>query len=108
MNATDKLIKANKKYYKANPDAGFSVERNKQVIADTIKTYEANRAKRRKEYTEQVDERSDAIATYFEHLNKGKNTPLMQYFGRRELARLQGKKFYEKMSNGRIKFEEVN
>ena len=108
MNATDKVIEANKKYYKAKPDAGFSLARNKQIIADSIKNYEANRAKRKKEYAEKVDERSDAIATYFQHLNNKNHTPLERYFGKRELARLQGKKFYEKMSNGRIKFEEVN
>lgn len=108
MNATDELIKANRKYFKANPDADFSPARNKQVIADSIKKYEANRAKRKKEFGEQVDERSDAVASYFQHLNQGKNTPLMKYFGRRELARLQGRKIYEKITNGRIQFEEVN
>lgn len=86
----------------------FSEEHNKIVIADSIKNYEANRAKRRKDYTEQLEERSDAIAQYFNHLNQGGAAPLEKYFGRRELARLQGKKFYEKMNNGRIQFEEIN
>jgi hypothetical protein len=108
MKVTDDFIKANKKYYKATPDAGFSPARNKQIIEDSIKAYEANRAKRRKEYAGKLDERSDAVASYFQHVNQRGGSSLEKYFGRRELARLQGRKIYEKITNGKIRFEEVN
>lgn len=108
MTTDDKFIKDNKEYFNRHPDADFSPAKNKKVIADTIANYEANRAKRKKNFAEKLEERSDAVASYFQHLNQGKGTPLEKYFGRKELARLQGKKIYEKLTNGRIQFEEVN
>jgi hypothetical protein len=87
----------NKLYFLEDGDAGFSPERNKQVIASSIKKYEAMRAKKNKEYTESIRERADAVATYLKSRVAEGNTSIEKYYGKQELTRLQGVSIMNKL-----------
>lgn len=90
-----------KKYILDVPDAGFSPERNKFIIEQSIKDYEAMRAKKYKDQVEQYEERADAVVTYLKSLNKGAGESNMErYFGRKNLAYLRGEEIREKLMAG--------
>jgi hypothetical protein len=90
-----------KKFFVEKGDPGFSPERNKRVIEDTIKKYELQRAKKIKEFREGLAERSDALATWIGSLKGWKSgTPADRYFGRRMIAYLRGDALREKLMNG--------
>ena len=72
---------------------GFSPERNKAIIEQSIKDYEAMRAQKIKERGDEYIERADAVVTYLKHLSQGHgngNANMMEYFGRKNLAYLRG------------------
>lgn len=94
---TQEDLEANKSLYVAKPDPGFSPDRNKAIIEGTIKKYEETRARKQREYKEQVAERSDAVVTYLKSNKVG--TPIEKYFNRRELAHLRGQKIVQKLVN---------
>lgn len=96
---TDKDFEANKSLYVAKPDPDFSPDRNKAIIEGTIKKYEETVEKKRKEYRNQVAERSDAVATYLKSLSNGSNKPVEKYFSRQELAHLRGQKILQMVAN---------
>lgn len=84
-------------YFIEDGDVGFSPERNKQVIENSIKKYEAMRMRKNKEYIENIRERSDAVATYLKSRVAEGSTSVEKYFGRKELLRLQGVSILNKM-----------
>jgi len=86
------------KYYVENPK-DFNPERNKYIINKTINEYEAKRKAKYIRFTEELKERTSALADYFRHLNSGKSTPLEKYFGKKELARLRGKEIIRELQN---------
>ena len=71
-------------------DPDFSPARNKAVIDGTIKKMDKMQKKKLTEYTDQIRERSHAVASFFKHVNQGKHNNVFNYFGKRELARLRG------------------
>lgn len=93
-----------KKYFKYKGDVGFSPEKNKAVIEQTIVDAEAEYAKRKKKFMGMVGERVDLIATYLKSPNGGqKNKSLEKYFGRKELARLRGMEILQELRERSMK-----
>lgn len=94
-----KVDKKDWKYVKPDPDPGFDPERNKRIIENTIKKYEATRKRKEAVFSEGLAERADAAAFYVKHLAKGKSTPAEKYFGRRQLAYLRGKYVMDRLKD---------
>ena len=90
------------KWYQDTPDEGFSPERNKAVIRDSIAKSQLFRERRNKDYVESIRERADAVASYLKAVAMGMEKGVDQYFGRKELARLRGKQIVEEVK-GRMK-----
>ena len=90
------------KWYLDTPEEGFSPERNKKVIEESIFKAKVMKMKRDKDYVEQIRERSDAVASYLKHIMMGHEKGVEAYFGRQELARLRGQKIVEEVK-GRMK-----
>jgi len=101
-NLTDNQILDYKKWYQEKPDEGFSPERNKHVIEQSIAKSELLREMRKRDYVEQLRERSDAVVSYLKRVAGGMEKDVDQYFGRQELARLRGQKIVEEI-RGRSK-----
>lgn len=93
------------RFYNHDKD-GFSAERNKAIIEQTITDYEAMRAKKAREYDDAYGERSEAVISYLKALDKGGAISaggqhnMMQYFGKRHLAYLQGLEIKQKLMAG--------
>lgn len=93
-------------------DATFSPAHNRAVVDRTIMKYEAMVESRKRAYTEQVAERSDAIVSYLRSNAANAGKPIEQYISEKELARLRGERRVEKIKtlmNGQkyIEFEEI-
>ena len=74
-----------------DPDPDFDPERNKRIIAETIRKNNLLRARKKREGDEKVRERSSAVAQYLDDLNRGRTeSTVTDYFGRHEIARLRG------------------
>src|SRR5438552_3593470 len=87
----EKVAPEDKKFVPKTPDVGFSPERNKAIIENSIKEYEAMRAKKLKDRLTEYEERADAVVTYLKHLDRGQGESNMEkYFGKRNLAYLRG------------------
>lgn len=91
-----KIATEDLQYFNEKPSYGFSAKKNQEVINRTIRKYKEYRAKKEAEYHEGIRERTDAVASYLKHLTS-KDTPVEQYFGKKELARLQGRKIMSKI-----------
>jgi hypothetical protein len=85
-----------KKFYVAGGDPNFNGDHNKRVIAEVMRKHEETRQRKIKEFNEELAERADAAEMYLLHVSN-KGTPIEKYFGRRELAHLQGKKIIQKL-----------
>jgi len=81
-------------FYVEGGDEGFSPERNKAVIASSIKKYNDHKKKQVKKYHEALDERVHAVATYLKSRFTESTNPNIfeKYFGRQYLAYLRGQK----------------
>lgn len=77
-------------YYIEEPDSSFSPEHNAWVMKESIRRTNENRRLRTKEYNEKVGERVDAVVTYLRSRAAEGNTPIEQYFGKKQLAHLRG------------------
>ena len=86
-------------YFVEDGEEGFNPDHNKFVIAETIRKTQENRKKKHKEYIEAIRERSDAVATYLKSRYAEGNTPVEKYFGKKELAHLQGQKIMTRIQN---------
>ena len=87
-----------RKFWPDEPEPGFSVKRNKQVIAKTIKEYEKQRAKKRKEFRDKLKYRTDAAATYLTgRRGLSRSLSVEKYFGKQELARLRGEEIVNRL-----------
>lgn len=87
------------KYFVDKP-TGFDPKHNEDVVNKTIEKYEKERVFRTKTYRGQLEERADAAYDYLKHLETGnKSTSAEKYFGKKELARLQGRKIIQRMKS---------
>ena len=90
------------RFWRERPDPDFSEERNKAVIARSIARAEAHRKAMRKLQMDGLAERTDALATYVKARVGGKtHKTAEQYFGRKEIARLQGKKVIQMLQKAK-------
>lgn len=86
-----------KVWFKPGGDPGFSVEKNKQVIEDSIKEYELKRTNIQKKFGEDMMERSESVAYLLKAIDRGRDTNAQKYFGKSELARLRGEQIVGEM-----------
>lgn len=77
-------------YFVEAGDPGFSPERNKAVVAESIRRAKAMKLKRDREYRDQIGERVDAVVTYLRSRMAEGTSPLEHYFSKKELAHLRG------------------
>jgi len=71
-------------------DPNFSAENNQKIIARTIQKSEMARINKMKVWNESMRDRADAVASFLKHVDSGKHNNVVNYFGRKELARLRG------------------
>lgn len=86
-----------KKWYLEKPEEGFSPDRNKWVIEQSIAKSQLLRQTRNRDYVEQIRERSDAVVSYLKRVAMGMEKSVETYFGRRELARLRGQRIIQEI-----------
>ena len=98
----DKQRKDFQKYFIKRPDSTFSPERNKFVVEKTIKKHDANIKKRKKQYKDQVTERSDAVQDFLKHIDRGNTTPVEKYFGKKTMAYLRGEKISRDIKRSKL------
>lgn len=101
-----------RRFFVTKPDKDFSPERNKAVIAESIKKYERMRARKQKDYVEKIAERADAVVSYLRSRAIDSGTPIEKYLGKTNLAHFQGQKIIQKirrLANGKqiIELEEI-
>jgi hypothetical protein len=93
------ISKKDKKFVLDIPDEGFSPQRNRQVIENSIKKYEAKRAERMKAFREGISERAEAVTSFWHHVNQGKHNDIDRYFGPQMLAKLRGADIIDELRN---------
>jgi hypothetical protein len=84
-----KISKKDWKYMKPDAEPGFNPNWNKHVINNAIAETDKLIAKKKKEFSEGLRERSDALATYFTS-PKFMSKPADKYFGKKMTAYLRG------------------
>lgn len=87
------------RFFVNKPDPSFNEAKARNTIAETIRKTDARRLQKRKDANEALDERSSAVASYLNNIANGSDKSVEAYFGRRELARLQGQKILQKLKN---------
>ena len=87
------------KWMHAAPEEYYDPTRNKKIVEATIRKNDALRKKKIKEFDEQLGERVEAVAHYLKALDRGDTgSPAEKYFGRKELAHLQGQKIMREVA----------
>ena len=80
-----------RKFLPKEPDPEFSVRKNKFVVENTIKKYEANRKKKMAEFEDKLGERTHAAASYLAGGGGAERSRSVdKYFGKTGLAHLRG------------------
>lgn len=101
-----------KRFWKERPDPDFSVKHNEEVVARSIARAEALRKQKIKEKMEGLGERANALASYIKYLDHGGGKSADNYFGKKTLAELQGKKvmtiLQKRMADGQPLWKVVN
>ena len=89
------------RFFNTDPD-GFSPERNKFIIEETIRKYEATRVKKVTEVVDHYAERADAVVSFIKSVDAGKGAQgnLEKYFGKQMLAYLRGQQIRDKLMKG--------
>jgi hypothetical protein len=91
MKQLPKVDRRDWQFVKPQADDNFDPERNKQVIENSIKKYEAMRRKKMQEHTDGVEERAQALAFYMKHKGKvGSESEMTKYFGKSYMSYLKG------------------
>lgn len=89
------------KYVGIDPDPDFDPEHNAQVIEKTIKEAERMRRQKRREFQQNLAERSEALATYLKSVEQGgKESDVTKYFGKKYKGYLAGKYAMERIKDG--------
>lgn len=93
-----------KRFWKDRPDPDFDAKHNEEVVARSIKHAEEHRAAMLKAQNEGLGDRVNALSSFIKYKVNGGSKDADGYFGRREMARLQGKKvmtiLQERKANG--------
>lgn len=108
MNLTDNQKRDYQKFYKKDGNATFVANRNKSLVDEVIREAELNRKRKAKAYTEQIRERSDAVATFLKAVDRGKVANVDRYFGRKELARLRGEQIIAEIKDAEQKIVKLS
>lgn len=88
---SDKISPLDFKYASVDPDPGFSAEHNRRVIQETIDANNKLRAKKQRDFANEVKGRTGAIAQYFNDSVQGKtSSTAKEYFGTKMISRLRG------------------
>jgi hypothetical protein len=76
----------------AIPDPDFSEERNRKVIAATIKNADDNQKRKQKLFDEGLRDRSDMVYSFIRHISRGGNEDktIEKYLGRERMMKLMG------------------
>jgi hypothetical protein len=94
-----------KRFWKERPDPDFDPKHNEDVIKRSIARAEKHRRDMQKLQREGLAERTNALASYIKYLDRGGSKDVEGYFGKRQLAELQGKKvmtiLQKRMANGK-------
>ena len=88
--------KSDWKFMKPDADPDFSVERNKRVVAETIKKNEKEHLLRRKKFLDEAGDKADVITTWVKSL-KGGEKPIDAYIGKQWMIKLAGEKILYKI-----------
>ncbi len=99
------ISKSDWKYVPVDAEPGFSPEKNKAVVERTIKKYEAMRKAKMKQWVSGVQERTDALATFFKSRAFRLGTPAEKYFGKKWMAYLRGEKIKDEVFTRKIKVD---
>ena len=97
------IQQADFRFVPKDPEPGFDPKRNRRVIEDSIKKYDKRLLALKKEYSNQVEERVDAVSYFLRKLMQHKSytsdprKAAEYYFGRRELAKLRGQEIKEQI-----------
>ena len=101
-----------KRFWRERPDPDFDINRHNKIVANTIKKAEARRQSVRKAQNEGLKDRANALASYIKYLDRGGSKKVEDYFGKRELGRLQAKKtmtvLQERKANGLPLWKVIN
>ncbi len=91
------------RFFNSDPD-GFSPERNKFIIEETIRKYEATRVKKVNDVVDHYSERADAVVSFIKSVDRGKGAQgnLEKYFGKQMLAYLRGQQIRDKLMNNML------
>lgn len=82
------------KYLLDTPEEGFSPERNKAIVEESIRKYEALRAKKWKQAMEANRERAEASVSFLSHADRTKNGRLDKYFDKKTISYLRGDEIF--------------
>ena len=95
-----KIHRTDWKYLQQNPegDAGFSEEKNRQVIENTIRKTDRMRRQKRREFEENLQERTWAAAKYLKNVDIGGETDPIKFFGKDYTMYLKGKEVMDKLA----------
>jgi len=76
----------------ATPDPDFSEERNKRIIAATIKNADKNLKRKQKLFDEGLRDRADMVYSFIRHISSGgkQDKTIEQYLGRDRMMQLMG------------------
>jgi hypothetical protein len=97
------LDKRDYKFIATKPDLDFNPLRNKMVIENSIKKYEAMRKKKLDQAREGIRERADALATWIKSIKGAQaDNPVSKYFSRRMIAHLRGDDIRQKLLGNAI------
>lgn len=78
------------KFHLEIPEPGFSAKKNKLIVENSIKKYEATRQKKKKDLKDPYRERADAVVSYLRFADKKPGYDMNRYFGKEYLNFLRG------------------
>jgi hypothetical protein len=83
------------------PDVEFSPEKNKFVIENSIRKYEAMIKARQDKFKDNLRERTDAVASYLKHVDKGGvgEKKIEKYFSEKMFNKLRGLEIVDELRN---------
>lgn len=86
-----KIDRKDYKFVNKNADVGFDADRNRRIIDEVIEETEKIQVRKRREASQKLEERTDALSHYLYSVSQGGHeSNVMKYFGRKELLRLKG------------------